>query len=283
MSDKQKDTLSKERKDFSKEKDILGKDDFSFFVLKKGERMTAALFLVTDFLPANESLRREIRDQGLAILSLLARWRELVESEASTFSDMQERAAHLLGLLRISVVSGSLSSMNAEILIQEYILLLKAISENRSIYKREGGVIDPSFFNVQKRALDSHNLFPPVRAEGGVKWGGNLWEGVDVDVALRSSLETDRGGAQGVSLSHKDTGSQQSAPQPKGQLSGTKGGRREKILDFIRRKERVSVKDIAKVITGCSEKTLQRELVAMVREGVLKKEGERRWSTYLLA
>jgi hypothetical protein len=56
--------------------------------------------------------------------------------------------------------------------------------------------------------------------------------------------------------------------------------RRQKILSLFNRKERINVKDAAAAVEGCSEKTIQRELTAMVDEGVLFKEGERRWSTY---
>lgn len=71
----------------------------------------------------------------------------------------------------------------------------------------------------------------------------------------------------------------------KGQQASIKRhmGRREEILTIIKDKKSVSIKDIKLIITGCSEKTLQRELIALVMNGVLKKEGERRWSTYALA
>ena len=42
------------------------------------------------------------------------------------------------------------------------------------------------------------------------------------------------------------------------------------------------IKDIVMSITGCSEKTIQRELSALVAQGVLKKIGEKRWSRYEL-
>ncbi|HET8574683.1 MAG TPA: hypothetical protein VFM02_00735 [Candidatus Paceibacterota bacterium] len=58
--------------------------------------------------------------------------------------------------------------------------------------------------------------------------------------------------------------------------------RREAIVNFIKKEGDVSVKDVSKVIRGLSEKTLQRELTALVSDGVLKKEGERRWSRYSL-
>jgi DNA-binding transcriptional ArsR family regulator len=61
-----------------------------------------------------------------------------------------------------------------------------------------------------------------------------------------------------------------------------KKNRRAQILGILQEKDEVTVKDIAAVITDCSEKTLQRELVALTQQGVLKKYGERRWSRYTL-
>jgi len=58
--------------------------------------------------------------------------------------------------------------------------------------------------------------------------------------------------------------------------------RRDQIMDIIRDKGEVNIKDIARIITDCSEKTLQRDLISLVSEGIVKKRGERRWSTYSL-
>jgi len=53
------------------------------------------------------------------------------------------------------------------------------------------------------------------------------------------------------------------------------------ILNFIQKNKRASIKEIASVIKGCSEKTIQRELGALIEQGLVKKVGERRWSVYL--
>ena len=58
--------------------------------------------------------------------------------------------------------------------------------------------------------------------------------------------------------------------------------RRESILSVIRNKHKASIKDISTLIRGVSEKTIQRELSALIGEGKVLKEGERRWSTYSL-
>lgn len=56
--------------------------------------------------------------------------------------------------------------------------------------------------------------------------------------------------------------------------------RREVILSLLSKKDKITVKDATNSIQGCSEKTMQRELISMVEDGVLLKEGERRWSVY---
>jgi len=58
--------------------------------------------------------------------------------------------------------------------------------------------------------------------------------------------------------------------------------RRETILSVIKSKHKVSIKDISTLIRGVSEKTIQRELSALIEAGIVRKEGERRWSTYSL-
>ena len=52
------------------------------------------------------------------------------------------------------------------------------------------------------------------------------------------------------------------------------------ILEFVRKHKSVSIKDIAKVIKGFSEKTIQRELASLIQQGLVQKKGERRWSLY---
>ncbi len=58
--------------------------------------------------------------------------------------------------------------------------------------------------------------------------------------------------------------------------------RRDRILNIIRDKEEVTIKDIAHAITDCSEKTIQRELISLIKDSVIVRDGERRWSKYRL-
>ena len=64
---------------------------------------------------------------------------------------------------------------------------------------------------------------------------------------------------------------------------GLKIARRSDVLSVVRSRGMASIRDITSVIKDMSEKTVQRELLALVKEGVLVKEGEKRWSTYRIA
>ncbi|MDO8590061.1 MAG: hypothetical protein Q7R69_02215 [bacterium] len=68
-----------------------------------------------------------------------------------------------------------------------------------------------------------------------------------------------------------------------GAVSVKKNSRQGIIITLLKRKREVMIKDVSSLISDCSEKTIQRELSLMVRAGILRKMGEKRWSRYTLA
>jgi DNA-binding transcriptional ArsR family regulator len=58
--------------------------------------------------------------------------------------------------------------------------------------------------------------------------------------------------------------------------------RRERVLSILKDKGEATIKDIIEVVTDCSEKTIQRELTALIKDNIVHREGERRWSKYKL-
>jgi hypothetical protein len=60
-------------------------------------------------------------------------------------------------------------------------------------------------------------------------------------------------------------------------------GRKTTIIDYLKLKGSASIKDLTSVVKGCSEKTIQRELGALINMSVIRKEGDKRWSRYLIA
>ncbi len=62
--------------------------------------------------------------------------------------------------------------------------------------------------------------------------------------------------------------------------ASTSDDRRSRIKTVLEAKGEATIKDISEIITDCSEKTIQRELNAMIEENIVKRQGERRWSKY---
>ena len=58
--------------------------------------------------------------------------------------------------------------------------------------------------------------------------------------------------------------------------------RRDRVLLVLRDKGEATIKDIVDVVTDCSEKTIQRELISLIKDNIITREGERRWSKYKL-
>ncbi len=67
---------------------------------------------------------------------------------------------------------------------------------------------------------------------------------------------------------------------PPAPQSSAQDDRRERIKTILEAKGEATIKDISSIITDVSEKTIQRELNAMIDESIVKRQGERRWSKY---
>lgn len=105
---------------------------------------------------------------------------------------------------------------------------------------------------------------------------------------LLKSPEERRPEEQKDKIEYKRQPSELPAPKQKtskglSPVSEKKNGRQEVILGIIRKRGEIMIKDVVPMISGCSEKTIQRELLSMVKAGILKKVGEKRWSRYSLA
>lgn len=154
----------------------------------------------------------------------------------------------LSSVLSMARTGGLLSSMNAELISNEAHILLQEVAayEEPRLFLDEA----PTLSGIASRTRSQENRpavthSAPVRSAGGAPLGG-------------------KGHVKDIS-------------------DGKIKDRRDTIVSVIRNKRQASIKDISTVIRGVSEKTIQRELLALITAGVVLKQGERRWSTYQLA
>jgi hypothetical protein len=155
--------------------------------------------------------------------------------------------------------------MNYSILQKELVLLMGNIDSFSHQNIGNGSIVFPQdFFNVPAAALPtSHNSFV-----NGTAFSGNHFPQTNGQISSKGQYRT--------SIGQKDNSAQGVVKD------NIKNSRKDKVVSLLGAGKPMGIKDFAKEIKDCSEKTIQRELLAMVESGVLKKTGERRWSLYSL-
>lgn len=156
----------------------------------------------------------------------------------------------MISTLRLQALRGHLDRETAQVLVEEYEgLVERLVGESRHL----GLSVSPEDLSVPS-FQEERSPFSSLPYPSGVS-------GRQEDI---KDIDKGQGGHKGQ-IPLKDAQGQ---------------SRSEAILDFVRKSNGVSIKDIARVVRGCSDKTIQRELNTMIERGVIVREGERRWSTY---
>lgn len=235
--------------DFVLEKSIFNnifeKDIRRVFIYKKAERLAKAIHLITPAFAESVSLKNRIDSIAVGLVDAA------ILPSGSARTALSRELLALSSVLGIARTGGLLSHMNAELIAREAHILLQEVAS----YEEPRLFIDdaPTLSGIAKKALSHEPLQSPKRnaladkttKERGLNYKGHIKDNGDI-----SDIRT------------KD--------------------RREAILSVIRNKESASIKDISTVIRDVSEKTIQRELLDLIRAKVVLKSGERRWSKYSL-
>lgn len=233
--------------DFVLEKSIFNnvfeKDIKRIYIYKKAERLAKALHLIAPAFDGSAALRERIDTISVDLVDAAI----LPSSAARTVLSRELLA--LSSVLAIARTSGTLSAMNAELIAHEAHLLLQEVAE----YEEPRLAFDeaPTFANLAKTLQQE-----PIAQ-------GNRTRATP---SPRISTPTPRTSIKD-NLGIKDSGVQE---------------RRDAIVSVIKNKKQANIKDISIHIRSVSEKTIQRELLALINAGIVRKEGERRWSTYSL-
>ncbi len=97
------------------------------------------------------------------------------------------------------------------------------------------------------------------------------------------SMQTASSPASTSTVAKSPTTTPRTTPQEPGRVvakPSSSPDRRTRIHTILEAKGEATIKDISEIVTDCSEKTVQRELNAMIEQNVVKRHGERRWSKY---
>lgn len=236
----------------------------------RAKKLVTALYMVTDCIETHDPLRYTLRSLSI---DLLFEMRELGAQSSSEQHFYETEVIHSIDAiteeLDIAYTIGFISEMNHSILSREFRVLKDAILARQA--SRYIGDVRTLFGTSDhaERLIFPKDLFTETDVKKDIK---DKYPSTPVAPTISSPSTFFRS----ESATHQKI--------KKGQIvqEDDKKDRKEKILNIIKDKKQVMIKDIVTSITGCSEKTIQRELSALVAQGVLKKIGEKRWSRYEL-
>ncbi|MES2213754.1 MAG: DeoR family transcriptional regulator [Patescibacteria group bacterium] len=239
------------------------KDGDFIFVYKKTEKLATAVYMITNLFADNEPMKWTLREKVNQLLSHTIKYKDVFASERTDFVfNVKTRVLEIISFLEISSRTGLISEMNFSILKQEFSNLISVLDTSRTEADGYRNILSKNFFDVPRS-----NSLP------------------------REDARNSDHGSHSTSV---PTHTQTIAHQPDMSVINNrmafpntivfkKNNRQNIILQLLKRKKDLTIKDIAENIRDCSEKTIQRELIALINLGVLKKTGERRWSKYSLA
>lgn len=234
------------------------------YIFKKVTKICQAAYLITDLIKDSEPLKWSLRKSVTNTISSFSGAKDIMLS----FKEISSDYLTLKSLLEISKNHLLISEMNHLVLekeLNEVIFLInKELVMHASLPQDffEVPMPDPKEFGRESIRQTSHN---PTGIQNYESQGYNHkghYKRQNEDMSLRKPHQ------------HND--------YLKDSNGDARKNRREQILNIIKTKGDLTIKDITSIIKDCSEKTIQRELLDLVERGLVKKEGERRWSTYSL-
>lgn len=222
-------------------------------ISKKSEKIASAIYLITGFFSDSEPLKWKLRSTASDFVSWTSSLNgEFVKEKDSAVYETKNIIKKIDSLLSVAKGAGLISDGNFDLMhgeLMKYVESLDLPADVSGILKSGNPLLSERTF------VPSHTPVARVDEAVSLQENNEVSESIQKDKNLREF----------------------------GAVSVKKNGRQSIIISLLKRKKEIMIKDVVPLIKGCSEKTVQRELMAMVHAGVLRKVGEKRWSRYSLA
>ncbi|TSC61252.1 MAG: Uncharacterized protein G01um1014107_68 [Parcubacteria group bacterium Gr01-1014_107] len=252
-------------KDKDSELDLAADRDF-FTISKKTGRLASAIYLLTDFLSDIEPLKWCIRKWILRVVTETLSLKKVYTAEQKTrqLEGIKVDIEKISSLLEMAQMSGLISEMNFRIIFDELVNIAKLEERyvSLALRPRDRG------YNLEEKFLEGISNRPDIKDNMSYK---NVLYGKGHSTLKNKPVSERTSGTDFTGVN-----------RTRDILRQMKTDRQVKILDIIKDRKEVSIKDMTGLIKDCSEKTIQRELISMVNSGVLRRNGKRRWSKYSL-
>jgi len=246
-----------------------GKDKTVYFVYMKIKKIVAAIFLITANLNESDTVRVSLRQWGTELIQAVSLLHLDSPLLYRKFKDESKTFLLRIGsLLDVASFSGLISPMNNAILKDE----INGVAERMDALKSDKEMFVEelrSGFKVSELMSTGKSL---SRAEEA-----NLSLSND-EILKDKSRVLDEISTDSLSSSEENRRRiREFSP-----VAVKRNRRQTAIIGVLKKKREIIIKDLAGIISDCSEKTIQRELLNLVQAGILTKKGIRRWTKYSL-
>lgn len=243
-----------------------GKNQSIETIYRRAERLAIATYLVSNLVPYKEEIRNTIRRQCRQLLPLTLEMQTgAASSGAQATQDLIACVRHIVSLLDILHAAGHISVMNVEVLKYAYKDFAQYIARAEEAPSAGMLELNDEFFHTPTPA--THTPQKDTASKGHLK-----------DIKGTTLKDTVKD-TKNIKDTKVEKGARPVALRDQRRLAS----RRMLIIDVVAKKGPVHIKDISAEVPDCSIKTLQRELVSLVADNVVHKEGEKRWTTYTIA
>lgn len=250
---------------------------------QKIQRISHALYLITDSMDENEPLKKSIRDSALSLIERLSF--DTVNQPHGIKDEFAPLIRQTMTFLSLARTMTYISDMNSSIMLEEMRKLLERLEKNE--FEKKDTFADDYFIvpppQTSSRTSRQHvfGTITPFLEEKRVVYN-------DTESSKRQdATDVNDKKADLKTYSHissaKTTVKTPVTARPKKTSVSSTSSRRQQILNLFKNGVvSITIHDVEKALEGVSIKTMQRDLATMVEEGVLLKTGEKRWSEYHL-
>jgi hypothetical protein len=281
------------------------KKEYGLLIAKKSEKLVTAVYLVSDLMGEDEPIKATLRKISVELLSAMNTLAQPeIKDRITVYKNSLRLTTEILSLLHIARTTGLMSEMNSSLLIDGFRSLQLVLEKKQPMLTKEMLLIDreedlqkggafgvdigPTSYDALTPLSISRNMQGIIGAERRTT---ETVVSEDKEILVKSEEKT-----TGIFESTKIKKDIKGQDLNKGQFTLNQGAqaatlssyqqkkvsRRDQIFSLFVKGVDVSIKDIASKIKGCSEKTIQRELNALVYDNKITRIGEKRWSRYLL-
>ncbi len=205
--------------------------------MDKVQKLTGALYRVTDLLSDREPLKWLLRNKAINIYENITSI-IFAKNKDNIIEETLNNLSQIISILELVSMGAFISNLNFDVLKREYVNL-------RALIEGKKGDIAP-----EQKLLSDITIGQPSKPSIG-------------------QLPKNKTDVRNIhdSVTHKPMVID----------------RKQKILDFLSNEGPKTISEITPVFNGISEKTIQRDLLELVKSGKVRAEGEKRWRKYSIS